>query len=252
MAKSFLGGRQKIKIRTGQIYVLRDDEDRYASVGDIETSSISMDVQTEDVFKPFRGARVKAKSFTTEIGGSLSLTLLNTTARNLAMALQGEEEEFLQTAQTGLSMSFTDVVAGQLFDLNGIRAENVVVTEDGTAPLVEDVDYELNAATGTGVWLKSHPSAQVDYGLAEVISSDGVESVSMLTNAQGVRGTVMIIGEDDEGNSWKMIDVPVELRASGDVNLISSEVSKIELTGSLVQGPNPTYPFGRSIEIPKV
>ena len=250
MAKSFLGGRKSIRIRTGQIYVLRDGEGVYASVGDIESAALSMNVETNDVFKPFRGARVKAKTFTQEVGGELSLTLLSTTARNLAIALQGEEQEFLQTAQTGLSLSGTDAIPGQLVDLGGIRAENVSVTTDGTTALVADIDYELNTETGTLVWLTAQPNWQVDFDLAEVVSSDGVEAVSMLTNAEGVRGTVMIVGEDDEGNSWKMLDVPVELRASGDVNLVSSEVSKIELTGSLVKGPNPSYPFGRSIEIP--
>ena len=252
MTQSFLGGRDSVVLRTGQPFIHLDGAgQKPLSLGDIEVANMSVENDIEAVNKPFKGRRIKIRDIVRETGGNITMTLLNFNARHLALATSSTQSAFTQDAETGETVTVTSIVPGELTDLGFIRVSNVVVTDSSSETLVESVDYIVDKATGTITWLKEITSATVTFDVSSITSADNVSVLSLLTRPEGVRATLTIVGEDSEGNSWKFVGVTVEIRSESDIPLISDEVAKIELNMTLVKGPDPQNPFGRSIEIPK-
>lgn len=254
MTQSFLGGRNSIVLRTGQIFGREDGAgQKLLSLGDIEVANMNMQLDIEPVTKPFKGRRVKVSDIIREVGGTITATLLNFNVRNFAMATLSSRAAYTQDAKTAEVLALTNLVPGEMTDLGVVKVTNVTVTDgDSVEPttLVEGTHYLLDAANGAITWLQALPAASVTFSAQEVTQSDNVSVLSLLNRPQGIRLTISILGEDSEGNHWKFPGTVVEIRSESNIPLISDEVAKLEVVMSLVQGPDPNAPFGKSIEIP--
>ncbi|RAZ83409.1 hypothetical protein [Cereibacter johrii] len=81
MARSYLPSKKTVNIRTGQLYALFDGEQHYQNLGWVENAKLAIDVSEEDVKAATGGTAYTVKTIVTEAGGTLTVTLLNSTAR---------------------------------------------------------------------------------------------------------------------------------------------------------------------------
>lgn len=248
MARSYLPSKKTVNIRTGQLYALFDGEQHYQNLGWVENAKLAIDVSEEDVKAATGGTAYTVKTIVTEAGGTLTVTLLNSTARNLAMQAAGDVNVLTQSSATDVEITATDVIPGHLIDLGKIKVTALTATS-GASTLIDGVDYILNGKAGTVEFLTAHATVEITFSAAAVTAADGIDWISILTRPAGVSATFLIVGEDDEGKSFRASGINAALRASGDMGLISSEVNKIEVTGKVYKGPDVSAPFGKVVEL---
>lgn len=245
---SYMPNGDNATILTGQLYGRKPTEVRASSLGLTRTFSYEPTVEETELRNNNAGSDVLVKTRTTTVGANVTVVLDEFTARNLAMKLLADTVELTQAADTGLIISESNIVPGQITKLAGKRVTNVSIQDDMSAELVEGTHYRLYAKTGYVIWLDAAPaSASGTYDLAEITAGDNMTTLDLLKRTQGTEIILTCI-PTNEGPQSLVEEVLVSLTPSGATDFIAqdSEFQTIELEGkALYNSTNPDSPFGK-------
>ncbi len=244
---SFMPNGDNATILTGQLYGRKPTEARASALGLTRTFSYEPTVEEVELRNNNTGADVLVKTRTTTVGANVTVVLDEFTARNLAMKLLADTVELTQAAESGLIISESNIVPGQITKLAGKRATNVSIQDDLANDLVEGTHYRLDAKTGYVIWLEAAPAtASGTYDLAEITAGDNMTTLDLLKRTQGTEIILTCIPTND-GPQALVEEVLVSLSPSGATDFIAqdAEFQTIELEGKALYNHNNTAaPFG--------
>lgn len=112
----------------------------YESMGFIDAIDVSFEVTKIDLYKSLKGARSKAATVTTEKNGTISLTIRNFAASNVAKYCYGDISEVV--AEIAKSETIKAYL-GKTVPLSGVVKANLTITS-GVNILEEGKNYEVN------------------------------------------------------------------------------------------------------------
>lgn len=251
MSANYLPNERNVSIFGGELHFQPDGAARSRLMGHIESFTWSLNVEVEEIWSAISGARTKIGERIKEVSAEMSMTLQEASAQNVAYATQGEMVELLQAAITGGAVNATNVVPGEVVDLGALNVSNVAIT-DGVSPLVDGVDYILNAEVGLITVYTAQAQFDVSFDAPEITSADGRTAINILENQSGISGVFHVIGKNADGKRYAARDLRAILKPSGDLQLLSdgSSFQKVELTGTGTMNPlTPNTPWGRIIPL---
>lgn len=203
----------------------------FTPIGNVSDLKISVAVSTLEHKESQTGQRATDLRLTTETKASLSMTVENFIAQNLADALRGTDTLAAAGTVTGETIK---AYLGKVVALANIKVSNVVV-KDGSTPLVAGTDYTVNEDAGsikfadtiTGV--TDGDTLTVDYSYAQQIKVDalteGAKELYMrfegLNTAEGNDPVVVEV--------FKFLTDPLK-----ELSLISDAVQQFVLEGSVL------------------
>lgn len=248
---SYLPLKTNVGVLVGDIYIQPDGAPRPYSFGYSNGATFQPNVESEDIYFPVDGKRTKIGSRTKAISATINLSMGELRPDVVSAAAQGTLGEYTQAAVVAATATFSNVKPGELLDL-GVLDVSAVSLTDGEDPLVENVNHRLFAASGSILMLTEQETVEVTYSAPAIASSANRALIRVLTSAQGLRGTLTIIGRNQEGRRYKIVGMRVALRPSGDFSLAGDGdgLQNIELSGDVeLNEADPDAPFGRFIEL---
>lgn len=243
----YLPSGDNITLLNAKAYFLADGATRPASVGYIDSFSWTPSIEKAEKSNGNSGVQRTIKTKIKKMEAEVSVKLAEVAARQLAMALQATSTNYTQAAVKGATITATNVVPGELVDLGALRVSEVSAVA-GAVSLVEGVNYVLMAEAGAAEILTPHPEVIFTASAPEITAADARVSLSILANAEGVKGVWTLIGTNQDGERGRLDGVRTELTPSGAVSFISEDgdFQSIELSGKCVSNPAlPLTPFGR-------
>ncbi|RDC69682.1 hypothetical protein DLJ49_18765 [Rhodovulum sp. 12E13] len=249
---SFLPNGDNATVLTGYLYGRKPSETRPSSFGLVRTFTYTPEVEEAELENNNSGVNALIKTRSRTVGATVSLVLDELTARNLAMALMAEEADLTQTGETGISISESNIVAGQITRLSGRNVSNLSLQDDQANTLVEGQHYRLESTPGYIRWLVDLPSVTGTCDTGSVDATANMTTLSLLQRVQGTEVFLTLI-PTNEGPQTVVEDVLVQLRPSGAISFTEqgSDFQSLELEGKALRNlADDQHPFGRVIHLP--
>lgn len=244
---SFIANTENVFVPAGRLYARKLTETRPADFGLTRTFEFDPDVEEVELRNNNNGVDSVFTTRLKQIGGTVNIELDLMTARNLAFWAYGEAAFVTQDAETGLTITATNILPGQITKLNGMNITNLSLT-DGSEPLVSGVDYAFDASAGLIRWLTEQSSVTGTYNRPELTASDKKSIIKLMTKAAGVEVVLTCYGTSDTGQRVLLEDMRVRLRPGGPMGFINQDddFGGIALEGTLVFNDlSPDAPYGR-------
>lgn len=230
-------------IPKGLIYWQAEGSDTMVELGDADAVEISIEVEEQERYSNQFGTRTLADSQVTQVSAELSMTLLQMTSLNRALALMGTKAWMNQSSAPAQTYTITGVQAGGIYELPHLDVTVSEVT-DGAATVTYDegTHYEVDAEAGLLRVISIPGSADTDAVIAyDAAAIDGTSERLQVTIGanSNIRGKIVIRGTNDVG-ARVMVELPiVQIRPSGSRSYISeSDYGSVELTGKIIRHPS--------------
>jgi hypothetical protein len=241
-------------IPKGYILARFAGNDYFEELGDTDSFTITVDV-TRDERKDNRFAVARTSdSQVTDITVSTSFTLMQHTNRNRALGVMGSVGTLTQTAGTGVSVEFTDLVANQIYWLQRFDLTNVVVTDGAaTDPVtyVSGVDYLVDVKSGFFQPLKDLEAVEITFG-ATAIADTAKRLKTGIGGNPDLQAEIIHVGNSLKGEKVFTRLWAVRLSPSGGRGYIGTERQGLEISGqaqidtarALAEGDVDEFAFG--------
>lgn len=195
------------------------------------TPEFNLTIETEylDLFNSDHGIREKVRSVPVETTRQGSLTCVDIDKDNLAYFFFGSKATVSQTALTGQTETFTDVVVGHSYQVGlsaatptGVKSLTNVVVKVGATTHTLNTDYTLNAELGIvtiidGGAINTGDDVIVEYD-REAKSFDQV-----ISGTEPIEGALRYIADNPEGENIDYYMAYVKLSPNGDFSLKTEE-----------------------------
>lgn len=232
----------------GAIYLEDLTGNGFIHAGNSPEVVVSVERETLEHFSSLEGLKDPDLQITLSQQLTLRMTLEAINGFNLAAFLAGQTSTFANSATIAGFAEYTmitDVKLGRWYEIvnaSGVRCYNIdsadLTLEKSGAPdvlLVEGTDYELDLVLGL-VFFK-HDAVniadddEVDATLAADATAGTVDQVDALTAPPASRRVIFrqINANGDVVREYEFFSVP--LAAEGDLNLISEELTQMQLQG---------------------
>lgn len=217
-------------------YVLAKFEgnDYFEELGDTDAVEITVEVERDERKDNRFGVARTADEQVTDITVSVSMTLMQQTARNRALGVMGSLGYMAQEAEVGVTKVIEDAVPLQAYDLGAFNITNVEVTdgeEVDTVTYVKGTDYELDEATGV-----FQPLIAADFHIEydqPAIASAAKRLKTGIGGNPDIQCELLIVGNANRGQKPHVRLWKVRLTPSGSRAYVSeSERGSIELEGT--------------------
>lgn len=236
------------EVGKGRIYLRLTGATRMEELGDTDDFTISFENERLARNSNQYGVRTKVDDRLLSQNATVSFTLVQNTARNLAMVFGSEKTFKSQTAVTG-TYTHNDVAAGDLLNLGGLDVSMISILGDNTPTgAYATGNYEIDSRAGI-LKILSIPTAasgmtgiDVKFLKAEILDTAGRLNVG-LGSSPDLEGTLYFVGLDADNNPIEKITLhKVKLAPNGDVNFISDEYRVLPIQGEVLA--DTTQPVG--------
>lgn len=203
----------------------------FVAVGNVSALSLSVATSVLEHKESHTGQRGTDLRLTTETKCSLSMTMDNFVAENLARVSRGETTKKASGTVTGEAIKF---YPGAVVALANIKVSNVVVN-NGATPLVADTDYEVNEEAGSIKFAAS--VATLVEGAALTVNYSYAEQFQVDALTQGAKELYMRFEglNTAEGNSPVVVEVfKFSTDPFKELALIGDAVQSFVLEGSVL------------------
>jgi hypothetical protein len=223
----------------GRLYAKVTGATQFQEIGDIDAMSISQANTVIERFSNQFGARTKTDSRITEQNANIAFTMLQATARNLALALMSDKTALTQAATTVQLSGLTNVQVGDIIDTGKLGISVITFTDNLTSPTnwVAGTNYELDAASGL-IRVKALPSADTTATLkvtCPAITAATKQLLAGLGQNPDLRAELVFITLDASSVPIEKYTFPiVKLTPDGDVNLISDDYRTVQIKGEII------------------
>jgi len=237
-------------------YVLArfEGNDYFEELGDTDAVEITVEVERDPRKDNRFGVSRTADEQVTDITVSISMTLMQQTARNRALGVMGSLGYMTQTAAEGVTKVIEDAVPFQAYDLGAFNVTDVEVTDGGDVDpvtYVKGTDYEIDEPTGV-----FQPLIAADFHITfdqPAITSAAKRLKTGVGGNPDLTCELLIIGNASRGQKPHVRLWKVRLTPSGSRQYVSeSERGSIELEGTaladstraLAEGDIEEFAFG--------
>lgn len=164
----------------------------------------------------------------TEAGLQLKMSKDELNAANLSMILNADAASaFSQSSATGNTMSITNPVLGDKYELGAFRVSAVVAKRATTVTLTAGTDYSLEADVGTfrplpGGAILINDTVDITYTKPAITGNQ----VNPLSNSGILRGAILVYIRASDGRIWRFKHTLATLGYEGDLSLTGGEFAK--------------------------
>lgn len=201
----------------GRIYFKKTGDSGYRYIGNTPAFGLSVTSDTLKHFSSDTGVKVQDKEIviSTEYAGSL--TTDNVNHENLAMMFLGTSATVAVASATGASVTFNDVVLGNVFDLGKRNVSNVVITGKTLG-----TDYTVDAVNGL---LTIPETSTIVAGSDVTVTFDNAAYSYDRTVSAGtaVEGSLMFIANNPEGDDIDYRIPDVKMMPNGELAIKAEE-----------------------------
>lgn len=223
----------------GRLYFRLTGSTRVEELGDTDDFSISLENERLERFSNQYGTRTKTDSRLLQQSATVSFTLLQNTARNMAIVFGAEKAFKTQAVVTGTYVH-NNVAAGDLVDLGALDVSMISILGGNSATAEYTTGYyELDSRSGllkitsippTGA---SFTGIDVKFLKGSITGSAGRLEVG-LGSSPDLEGTLIFVGLDTDNNPVEKITLhKVKLSPNGDINFISDEYRSLPIQGDV-------------------
>ncbi|GAW37002.1 hypothetical protein RA2_04077 [Roseovarius sp. A-2] len=215
---------QNVRAMAGEGYFQLTGEAYHITLGHTESLNVNHEVSREDIYSAITGVRTLADTDVTEQKATGTAVLRETGARNVAYAVMAQRGDLTQAAESGLTLTGS-AVKGSVFDLGRLDVSVVTLT-DGTDPLVEGTDYELDAQAGTLTFVTAQTTFDLVYDCAEITAGDDQSVLRAFSAAEGIEGHLMVVQRQPRGGKRFKYTAKVRIYPDGALTLHSDSSDK--------------------------
>lgn len=224
----------------GRLYFRLTGATRVEELGDTDDFTISMENERLERFSTQYGTRTKTDTRLLQQSATAQFTLMQNTARNMAMIFGAEKSFKTQAAATG-TYTHNSVATGDILDLGALDVSIVSILGNNTVTGAYTTDnYELDERAGllkiTSIPLNATGLTGIDVKFlkSEITGSAGRLNVG-LGSSPDLEGTLIFVGLDPDNNPVEKITLhKVKLAPNGDVNFISDEYRSLPIIGDVI------------------
>lgn len=246
---------ENVKLGAGSLLLgkyVNDVVSGFDFVGNASSVSIAAEVTNVQLFSNTQRSGALMAEATLRTVYTVSAVLNEFTMKNLQLWWKASQNTKTQSASTGRTVSFSNVVRGKVYDLGARQVENVVGVA-GTEALVADSDYKLYAEYGLVHILPNAPHI-ADDGTEDIefnFEQPALEIEQNRLNTEASQQAHLLFVSDDknpEGVSSKdRLEIwRVNVAPDGELNLIGDEYGSFNLTMTIMDDSanHPNDPFG--------
>jgi hypothetical protein len=223
----------------GRLYFVPSGATQGQEIGDCDAMSISQDNTVLERFSNQYGARTKTDSRITQQNAGISFTMLQATARNLALMMMSDKNTLTQSLGTTQLGTLSGLQVGDVIDTGKLNINVQSFTDLLTAlnPWVADTNYKLDSASGL-VKVLALPSADTTASLKinyPAITAATHQLLAGLGQNSDLRGKLVYIALDASSVPIEKYTFPiVKLSPDGDVNLLGDEYRTVQIKGEII------------------
>jgi hypothetical protein len=235
---------------TGQPGAFRD-------LGTTQEVTVTVNTESYEHSTPHDGAPAQDLSVIIDSGASLTFSMDNMSAENMALFLLGTASAYTNPGIAGVTISvialdgqlqlggtyqIQDSNGNPVFGITSTNALAVSTTEGTPVALAKDTDYTVDEDSGritiAAVSTKVSTAIGTGDGLSCVMTADGtataVDLVTLLTDIEkDVALTFTQINASDNNDKTYWHFHKVSMAANGDANLISTEAGQLPMTATV-------------------
>lgn len=180
---------EKYYFGQGRVHIASYGSAKHRWIGDVSALSLAVEVQNIDHFESYSGQKNRARRIAIQTDGSLSLTMHQLDAQNLALALRGSATDIpaISTATATMAIAATPA-AGDVYFLPHINittgtGSTFTIRDAKTVPttLTLNTHYTLDRTTGL-ITILALPTGLV-YPLTVTYEYGASKQLAMLTTA---------------------------------------------------------------------
>lgn len=223
----------------GRLLIKVSGATQFQEIGDVEAMSISQDNTVLERFTNQTGTRTKADSRITQQNANLSFTMVQATARNLALAMMSDKNTLTQSLGTTQLSTLTSLQVGDIINTDKLNVTVQSFTDTLTAltPWVATTNYVLDSASGT-LKVVALPSADTSATLKvnyPAITASTKQLLAGLGQNPSLSAQLVFISLDassvpiEKYTFWS-----VKLSPDGDVSLIGDDYRTVQIKGEVV------------------
>lgn len=212
----------------------------FRPVGNVSSLTVQNAIEEFEHKESYTGTRGEDLVLTTDIGVDITAVLESFSKDNLALALYGSSTNV--AADTAVAKNIPAATLGLIYPLDKVSVSNVVVKDGatGTITYVVDVNYELDAATGS---IRIMTTAEQTAASAANLIADQDELDVTFDHAAQVNVDAQVVGRTDrilrfEGlntaDTNKAVVVEIYRFSTAplaELALINDEIAQFELSG---------------------
>jgi len=220
---------------------------------DVSDFKATLATETKERKESYSGQAASAKKIVTAKGLTLSMTLMERSNDNLALALYGTTSKVASGSATGEALP-AGLIAGDRVALSYPGVSDVVLTDSASTPAtVPEANYEVDPVFGA-ITLKNVGTLVQPFKAA--YTHGAVESVSVFTAPQPeifLRYEGINLAENNAPvivEFYKVSTDPLK-----ELSLISTDIAGMEISGEALIDPSRPYTpefgqFGRIVRVP--
>jgi hypothetical protein len=172
------------------------------TLGHSESISTNTEVERDDVLSGISGVPSVIDVDVTSKKVSGTAVLRETGARQIGMAVLAKSESLLQDAASAVIISGAGARTGYTIDLGYLNISDLTVT-DGTDPLVDGVDYTLDAAAGLLTFLTDQSTYDATFDAAAIAAENDQSLIAALSAPEGIEGELTVVQRQRKGRRYK-------------------------------------------------
>lgn len=235
----------------GLVFAKFPGNDYFEELGDTDAVEVKVEAERDDRMDNRFGVSRLADSTVTKVTVTVSMTLMQFTLRNRALAVMGDLGYMSQSAAVGTVKTFATVKAFQAYELGAFNVTNVVVTDGAAATYVLGTDYAVDSETGIVQPLKDLAVIEVTFDQPEITNAAKRLKVGIGGNPD-IRCELLVVGTNSAGQRAHLRLWDVRVTPSNGRGYISTDRSSVELEGAvmanqakgLAAGDGNAYAFG--------
>lgn len=224
--------------------------DYFEELGDMDAFETTVEVERDERKDNRFGVARTSDSQVTDIGVSVSMTLMQHTNRNRALAVMGSNGVMAQTAAPALTKTITNTVANQFYGLDRFDV-TITSVKNGTVALVLGTDYTVDAKSGVIQPLKVFEEFIVAYSCAAILPASNRLKTGVGGNPD-IEAELLLVGNNLKGQKVHVRLWKVRLTPSSGRGYIGNERAGIEIEGecladavkALAEGNSEEFAFG--------
>ena len=230
-----------------RLYVLREGEDAYTCLGDIQGPSLNPIIETLDHFTAWSGTRKKDRTEVTSQAFQIDFTLDEFTIENLAIALRANPDASYSQGALTNTTEVVAVVPGRSVKLAKRKISNLTIT-DSSDTLTENSDFEVDYELGVIRWYNTataNAAVTVEYDCA-AITGRSINPGS-LTGVVEVAGLIFAF-MDSQGGAIVWEHTSATISTNGNISLTDADWSGMPMRIEVLATNSTTAPFGTLVQ----
>lgn len=231
MTERYFRGQGRLTIATRDLGGAIDSGFRF--LGNVPELTISTETEQIDHNESYTGRSLKDMEIVKKEMVNISFSLESFTKENLALVLAGSYSVI--DSATVVAEPIT-LYTGSWNPLKNINISDFASLEIGAVTLNEGSDYTIDLKSGM-IWIPANTLAVTDGDAAEATYDFGTsEKIIAMTGGRNKDYYLRFDGLNTvENNSPVILDFyKARLRSSGDIPLITDELSKLQVEGSVL------------------